>query len=96
MHGVAKRKAMAQDCNGSLQQVFVAGDLVKRPALVLPARGLPWRPACEYDGRRNFTGYHFWARGYCVSTVGLVEEVIRAYIRDQETAEKKQEQLELG
>ena len=32
----------------------------------------------EYLGRqRNFTGYHFWARGYCVSTVGLAEEVIR-------------------
>ena len=26
----------------------------------------------EYLGRqRNFTGYHFWAKGYCVSTVGL-------------------------
>ena len=25
----------------------------------------------EYLGRaRNFTGLHFWARGYCVSTVG--------------------------
>lgn len=32
----------------------------------------------EYLGRkRNFTGYHFWARGYCVSTVGLDESVIR-------------------
>ena len=31
----------------------------------------------EYLGRqRNFTGYHFWARGYCVSTVGVAEEVI--------------------
>jgi hypothetical protein len=27
----------------------------------------------EYLGRDNFTGYHFWARGYCVSTVGLDE-----------------------
>ena len=28
----------------------------------------------EYLGRqRNFTGYHFWARGYCVSTVGLAK-----------------------
>jgi putative transposase len=26
---------------------------------------------------RNFTGLHFWARGYCVSTVGLDEQVIR-------------------
>ena len=44
----------------------------------------------------HFTGYHFWARGYCVSTVGLAEEVIRDYIRKQEADEKKQEKLELG
>ena len=51
----------------------------------------------EYLGRpRNFTGYHFWARGYCVSTVGLAEEVIRDYIQKQEADEKKQEKLELG
>ena len=51
----------------------------------------------EYLGRqRNFTGYHLWARGYCVSTVGVAEEVIRDYIRKQEADEKKQETLELG
>jgi putative transposase len=39
----------------------------------------------EYLGRnRNFTGYHFWARGCCVSTIGLDEEAIREYIRQQE------------
>ena len=46
--------------------------------------------------RRNFTGFHFWARGYCVSTVGLDEAVIREYIRNQEEEEKRQEQLNLG
>ena len=35
-------------------------------------------------------GKHFWSRGYCVSTVGLDEETIRKYIRDQEKAEKRQ------
>ena len=51
----------------------------------------------EYLGRqRNFTGYHFWARGYCVSTVGLDEVTIRSYIRHQESEEKKQERLEFG
>ena len=34
--------------------------------------------------KRNFTGRHFWARGYCVSTVGLDEQMIRAYIKNQE------------
>lgn len=51
----------------------------------------------QFLGReRNFTGYHFWARGYCVSTVGLDEAKIRAYIREQEAEEKRQEQLPLG
>ena len=29
-------------------------------------------------------GRSFWARGYCVSTVGLDEDVIREYVRNQE------------
>ncbi len=29
-------------------------------------------------------GFHFWSTGYCVSTVGLDEEKIRNYIRNQE------------
>jgi putative transposase len=33
---------------------------------------------------RNYTGEHFWARGYAVSTVGYNEEQIRRYIREQE------------
>ena len=45
---------------------------------------------------RKTSHYHFWARGYYVSTVGLAEEVIREYIRKQEADEKKQEKLELG
>jgi putative transposase len=44
---------------------------------------------------RQCTGYHFWARGYCVSTVGLDEQTIRAYIRNQEAEEKRQEDLDL-
>jgi REP element-mobilizing transposase RayT len=40
---------------------------------------------------RNFNGEHFWARGYAVSTVGLEEEVIRTYIRDQEKDEQSAE-----
>jgi REP-associated tyrosine transposase len=51
----------------------------------------------EYLGRtRNFTGRRFWARGYCVSTVGFEEAVIRQYIRNQEEQEKRAEQLALG
>jgi len=45
--------------------------------------------------KRNFTGRSFWARGYCVSTVGLDEQMIREYIRNQEKEEKRQEQMKL-
>jgi putative transposase len=43
---------------------------------------------------KNFTGLHFWARGYYVSTVGLNEDEVRKYIREQEEADKKQGDLE--
>jgi REP-associated tyrosine transposase len=33
---------------------------------------------------RNFSGEHFWARGYAVSTVGFELEQVRTYIREQE------------
>ena len=44
---------------------------------------------------RNFLGHKFWARGYFVSTVGRDEETIRAYIRNQEIADKQLDQLQL-
>jgi putative transposase len=31
---------------------------------------------------RNFTGEHFWARGYLVSTVGFELEQVRKYVRE--------------
>jgi len=39
-------------------------------------------------------GRTFWARGYCVSTVGLDENQIRQYVRDQEKLQKDREQPE--
>lgn len=47
---------------------------------------------CKAQGvKKGFTGHHFWSRGYCVSTVGLDEEMIRAYVRDQEHLDKQEE-----
>ena len=41
--------------------------------------------ARQFGGKeRNFTGEHFWARGYAVSTVGFELAQVRAYIRAQE------------
>ncbi len=45
--------------------------------------------------RGTLFGRSFWARGYCVSTVGLDEHRIREYIRDQEKHQRDQEQGEL-
>ena len=49
--------------------------------------------ARKYGGREKyFSGQHMWARGYFVSTVGMNEEVIRKYIRNQENEDKKTDQ----
>ena len=45
--------------------------------------------------KRNFTGAHFWARGYHVSTVGRDEQMIRDYIRAQEQEDRRIDQLNL-
>ena len=45
------------------------------------------------ESKRNFTGQHFWARGYLVSTVGRNEEEIRAYIRNQEKEDARLDRM---
>jgi putative transposase len=47
------------------------------------------------ERKRNFVGQHFSARGYFVSTVGRDEQVIRAYIRNQEAEDQRLDQLQL-
>ena len=52
--------------------------------------------ARNYLGRRsNFTGQHFWARGYWVSTVGKDEELVRNYIQNQEREDRRLDQLNI-
>ena len=49
--------------------------------------------ARNFGGRsKNFTGQHFWARGYHVSTVGRDEEAIRRYIKKHEEVDKRHDQ----
>jgi hypothetical protein len=53
------------------------------------------RAECGTQGAES--SYHkLWARGYFVSTVGRNEEIIRAYIRNQEMADKQLDQLQLN
>ena len=41
--------------------------------------------------KKPYWGNHFWARGYCVDTVGLDAEKICKYVKYQETQECKAE-----
>lgn len=43
--------------------------------------------------KRPYWGNHFWAKGYCVDTVGLDAEKIRMYVKYQEAKERQQEQM---
>ena len=45
--------------------------------------------------KKNFTGQNFWARGYCVSTIGLDDETVREYVKKQEEEDKKLDQLKM-
>ena len=45
---------------------------------------------------KRYWGRHLWARGYCVSIVGLNEQQIREYVRWQEKKEKEIEQNQLN
>ena len=40
---------------------------------------------------RRYWGRHLWSRGYCVSTVGIDEEMIRQYVRWQEHQDRQAE-----
>ena len=45
--------------------------------------------------KHRYWGRHFWAQGYCVSTVGLDEEKICKYVRWQQERDKRMDQLTL-
>ncbi len=38
---------------------------------------------------KPYWGNHFWARGYCVDTVGLDSEMIQKYIKHQDDKDKE-------
>ena len=49
----------------------------------------------ELMKHRRMSGLHFWAAGYCVSTIGLNEETIRRYVREQDERDRRLNQGEL-
>ena len=44
---------------------------------------------------KNYHGKSFWSRGYFVSTIGMDEEMIKEYVRNQEKHDKQSDGLEL-
>ena len=44
-----------------------------------------------YLKQKPYWGNHFWAKGYCVDTVGVDAEMIRKYVKYQEANEKQLE-----
>jgi len=47
------------------------------------------------DLKKRYWGRHFWAKGYCVSTIGLDEEKIRKYVKWQRQKDKNIDQLKI-
>ena len=45
--------------------------------------------------KKPYWGNHFWAKGYCVDTVGLDAEMIRKYVKYQEDKERRAESKQL-
>ena len=43
---------------------------------------------------RNYSGNRLWARGYFVDSVGRDTETIKRYIQQQETEDKRLDQIE--
>jgi putative transposase len=45
--------------------------------------------------KKPYWGNHFWAKGYCVDTIGLDAEMIRKYVKFQEDQERRAETKQL-
>lgn len=45
----------------------------------------------EFEQDRRGREKHFWANGYCVSTVGLDADQVRRYIREQEKLDQSED-----
>ncbi len=46
--------------------------------------------------QKPYWGNHFWAKGYCVDSIGLDAEMIRKYVKYQEKKERLAEQGSLN
>lgn len=90
LHELAKQKeSQISEGNLSLDHVHMCIEIPPKYAVSSVLDFLKGKSAIAiartFQGKeRNYTGAHFWARGYAVSTVGFDEEIIKKYIREQE------------
>ena len=47
-----------------------------------------------YLKKKPYWGNHFWAKGYCVDTVGVDAEMIRKNVKYQEKKERLQQEID--
>lgn len=47
-----------------------------------------------YLRKKPYWGNRFWAKGYCVDTVGVDAEIIRQYVKYQKKRERQQQELD--
>jgi putative transposase len=97
-------RAFSQQQGGEVIELNVQIDLVHLLAMVPPKVSLSGyvgtikgrtaiRVLNQYRElkQKPYWGNHFWARGYCVDTVGLDEEMVRKYVKYQEDRERSSE-----
>jgi REP element-mobilizing transposase RayT len=46
--------------------------------------------------KKPYWGNHFWAKGYCLDTVGMDAHMIRKYVEYQEKRDKQEEPLTIN
>jgi len=46
-----------------------------------------------YLRKKPYWGNHFWAKGYCVDTVGVDAAMIRKYVKYQQKQEQRQQEM---
>ncbi|TWD55421.1 putative transposase [Agrobacterium vitis] len=51
--------------------------------------------ANKYARKRRYKGYHFWARGYFLSTTVYNKQFVRRYIRNQEKVDNASDSADL-
>jgi hypothetical protein len=95
-----RQSTVAAEISRRVEAFYVkAGDFVKKDSIAMTIGYLKGKRAIRIHRgvlktKGSLFGRSFWARGYCVSTVGLGEHQTREYVREKEKLQKDQDQKE--